>query len=105
MIERLTPDHRKDAAIEAKIFELLSKRQAGATICPSEVARALATDWRPLMRRIRQVALGLALAQRLRVTRGGQPVNAASRGGPIRLGWPLPTEADKPTLRSPPSPA
>lgn len=80
------------AAIEGKIFELLGARQPGATICPSEVARALTADepgggpWRELMPQIREVARQLAEQQRLRVTRGGAPVDATRPGGPIRLG-------------------
>lgn len=81
-----------DADIEARIFALLSLRQPGATICPSEVARSLVPDggaWRDRMPHIRQVAQSLAQQQRLRVTRGGEPVDdATAPGGPIRLGLP-----------------
>ena len=45
------------ALIEDKIFGLLATRQEGATICPSEVARALMPEagaWRQLMPRVRQ---------------------------------------------------
>lgn len=79
------------AAIEAKIFDMLAARDAAATLCPSEVARALATEedpWRSWMPRVRQVAQALAQTQRLVVTRGGVPVDALARGGPIRLGLP-----------------
>lgn len=77
------------SAMEDVIFSLLAQRQDGATICPSEVARALATDeaaWRELMPQVRSVAHDLAQAGRLRVTRGGVEVDATSGGGPIRLG-------------------
>lgn len=79
------------AAIEAAIFRLLAARQDGATICPSEVARALAAEdggWRALMPQIRQAAQSLAQGHRITVTRRGTPVDATSRGGPIRLGLP-----------------
>ena len=79
------------AAIEDKIFELLTTRQDAATICPSEVARALVPPggaWRPLMPQVRQVAQSLAQAGRLVVRRGGVQVDAMSSGGPIRLGHP-----------------
>jgi hypothetical protein len=78
-----------DAAIEERIFGLLAARRPGATVCPSAVARALQPDggrWRGLMPQVRQVAQQLAQAGRLRVTRGGRPVDAADPGGPIRLG-------------------
>ena len=88
-------------AIVAAIDALLSARRADRTICPSEVARALAGDdgaWRALMPRIREVAAGLVAEGRLTVTRRGQPVDATAPGGPIRLGRP---EAFEPT--DPPS--
>ena len=78
-----------NAAIEDKIFGLLATRHEGATICPSEVARALVSDdvgWRRLMPRVRQAAQELAQNNRLNVTRRGARVDATSRGGPIRLG-------------------
>jgi hypothetical protein len=90
-------DRQTPAAIEAKVFELLSMRRPGATICPSEVARALVSDpgaWRGLMAQVRQVAQRLAQDHRLEVTRGGVQVDATSRGGPIRLG--LPIQQDEP---------
>lgn len=80
-----------DATIEDSIFALLAVRQAGATICPSEVARALApgdTGWRRLMPQVRQAAQALARSHRLVVTRRGAVVDATSPGGPIRLGLP-----------------
>lgn len=81
-----------DAAIEATIFALLAARREGATICPSEVARALVPEgeaWREGMPRVRAVAQGLAESGRLVVTRRRVPVDATSGGGPIRLGRPL----------------
>ena len=85
------PDPTLRALIESAIFELLSARRDDSTICPSEVARALASDadgWRALMSPIRSVAQDLAQDQRLRVTRRGEEVNATTGGGPIRLGRP-----------------
>ncbi|MBS79664.1 DUF3253 domain-containing protein [Variovorax sp. Varisp41] len=75
-------------AVEAEIFELLARRAPGASICPSEVARALASapsDWRALMPQVREVAQELALRRRLLVTRKGARVEAMGQGGPIRL--------------------
>lgn len=85
-------------AIETAILALLDQRRAGATICPSEVARALASGvdgaWRALMTDVRQVAQAMADDGRLVVTRRGLPVEATSPGGPIRLGRP-PAAADR----------
>jgi len=96
------PRHPRDACdadgptaadIEARILDLLAARSPAATLCPSEVARALAADgddWRAWMPRVRHVAQALATAGRIAVTRGGVPVDALAGGGPIRLGRPRP---------------
>ena len=79
-------------AIEETIFGLLATRHAGATICPSELARALVPDgagWRKLMPQVRQTAQELAQNHRLEVTRRGARVDGTSRGGPVRLGLPM----------------
>ncbi|MDO9357508.1 MAG: DUF3253 domain-containing protein [Polaromonas sp.] len=77
-----------DQQIRDAIAGLLDARQAGTTICPSEVARALAPDgWRPLMPRVRSVSVDMAgegalsISQRGQVVTPGEPLR-----GPIRLG-------------------
>ncbi len=77
-----------DARLAASILELLARRKPGASICPSEVARAEATDWRPLMPRVRAVAAELAADGRIAVTQGGVEVDATSARGPLRLRLP-----------------
>jgi hypothetical protein len=78
-----------DAAIRARIAELLEQRGEGRTVCPSEVARALAPDderhWRALMDDVRRVAFTLADAGELEVTQGGAIVDGRTARGPIRL--------------------
>lgn len=77
-----------DEQIERMVFGLLGQRDAASSICPSEVARALAGDehaWRKLMPEVRRVAAALAAKGALRVTRGAEEVDATSRGGPVRL--------------------
>lgn len=77
-----------DEEIERMVFSLLGQRDAASSICPSEVARALAGSehaWRALMPEVRRVAAALAAKGALRVTRGEQEVDATSRGGPVRL--------------------
>jgi len=79
-----------DALIARMIYALLDARAATASICPSEVARALAPEaWRPLMPRIRDVARLLADAGRLQLTQRGRPLapDTVPRG-PIRLSHP-----------------
>ena len=88
-----------DDRIAATIFELLAQRAAGATICPSEAARALAagqSQWRALMPEVRRVAAALAAAGSLRVSAQGEEVQALQARGPIRLGRPQPP--DQPPL-------
>lgn len=63
-------------------------RGADKTICPSDVARALAAEWRPLMPRVREVAADLAARGEIVVTQRGTPVDALAANGPIRLGLP-----------------
>lgn len=70
------------------ILTLAHERGAGRTFCPSEVARRLAEDWRPLMGEVRRVAAALAGDGRLKVTQKGQEVDARTARGPIRLGLP-----------------
>ena len=59
-----------------------------ATFCPSEVARALAPDWRLLMPMIREVAAVLIAEGRLRCTQRGVVVDPLKTRGPIRLSAP-----------------
>lgn len=72
----------------AAILQLLHARKAGASACPSEVARAVAEDWRPLMPAVRAAAQRLARAGRLQVTQGAQVVDAVAARGPLRLRLP-----------------
>lgn len=82
-----------DARIERVIFDLLAARADGASICPSDVARALHDDgraWRALLPRVRDVATDLARRRRLRITRGAATLDPAVPGrGPIRLRLPV----------------
>lgn len=75
------------AEIRAAIDALLDARAADATICPSEVARALAPApaWRDLMPAVRQVAADEHHAGRLEIRQGGERVDPATARGPIRI--------------------
>lgn len=73
-----------DAEIAAVLMELALARGEGRTFCPSEAARVLAADWRPLMADVRRVAADLPLS----ATQRGRPVDPATVRGPIRLGLP-----------------
>ncbi|RYF47904.1 MAG: DUF3253 domain-containing protein [Comamonadaceae bacterium] len=78
----------QDSLIAGTIRQLLAARAPTASICPSEVARALSDGqpgWRRWMPDIRRVAAGMAAEGTLVVTRGDQAVDALSPGGPVRL--------------------
>ena len=87
---RLPNDVTTDA-IAQTIMQRLDERATDASICPSEVARALAPDnWRPLMPQVRAVAAELAKAGTLRITQGSVEIapETVIRGelrGPLRL--------------------
>ncbi|WP_122465770.1 MULTISPECIES: DUF3253 domain-containing protein [Brevundimonas] len=75
--------------IEASIFEKLSQRDAGKSICPSEVAKALEPErWQRMMPRVRAIAVGLAREGRLVITKKGKPVDPNAFKGVIRLKLP-----------------
>lgn len=77
-----TPPLPDEGAIRSAILDLALRRGRGKTFCPSEVARGLAPDWRPLMPVIRDVA---ARMPEIMATRRGLEVHAEAQGGPIRL--------------------
>lgn len=74
-------DHR----LESSILLLLESRANGATICPSEAARAVADDWQPLMERTRSAARRLHVAGTIDILQGGRVVDPSTAKGPIRL--------------------
>ncbi|MCE3272305.1 MAG: hypothetical protein K0S57_2702 [Ramlibacter sp.] len=88
-----------DAQIRGAIVNLLANRQPPATICPSEAARELApNDWRPLMSRVREVAVAMARRGHLEIRQGGRAANPyASLRGPIRLAHASPDATSHPT--------
>lgn len=74
-----------DAALEQAILDLLAQRQAGATICPSEAARAVAEAWQELMEPARQAARRLVARGLVEITQGGRVVDPSTAKGPIRV--------------------
>ncbi|MEM9026235.1 MAG: DUF3253 domain-containing protein [Verrucomicrobiota bacterium] len=71
--------------IESVMMELLEKRGSGKSCCPSEVARLLSNEWRPLMKEINVIARKLAKDGRIRITQKGQKVDPDSLKGPYRI--------------------
>jgi uncharacterized protein DUF3253 len=75
-----------DARLERAIGALLDDRRVGATICPSEAARAVDPQgWRELMPAARAAAGRLAAAGRVEVTQRGEVVDVATARGPVRV--------------------
>ena len=78
--------------IAAEILRQTAARGPAASICPSEVARALAGGdtgpWRPLMGPVRAAALALQAEGRVEILRKGKPVPAEAVRGVIRLRQP-----------------
>ena len=75
-----------DARLERAIGGLLDDRRAGATICPSEAARAVDPQgWRELMPTARAAAGRLAADGRVEVTQRGEVVDVGSARGPVRV--------------------
>lgn len=78
-----------DAALEVALLELLDRRAATATVCPSEAARAVSgqdeTAWRPLMEPARMAARRLVARGEVEVTQGGRLVDPSTAKGPVRV--------------------
>lgn len=76
-----------DRGLERAILELLSSRAPEGTICPSEAARAAATDdsWRGLMEPARRAARRLAHSGRVQILQKGKVVGPGNFRGPIRI--------------------
>lgn len=74
------------AALERTILALLAKRRPGATICPSDAARAVSADgWQELMDDARTAAGRLVASGDVEITQHGEVVDLAAARGPIRI--------------------
>ena len=84
---RKTPE--SDAALERRIVDMLAARARGATMCPSEVARAEAgaegDGWRARMEPVRAAARRLVARGEVEILQGGRVVDASTARGAIRL--------------------
>ncbi|MEO7061246.1 MAG: DUF3253 domain-containing protein [Lapillicoccus sp.] len=96
-----------DRQLEATILQLLGKRAPTATVCPSEAARAVASErashqgqtgvrvpdekesgeetWRPLMEPARRAARRLVASGDVVIVQGGRIVDPSTAKGPIRI--------------------
>jgi len=84
MTTTLSKEH---ARIQHTIRKLLNRRQVGASICPSDAARAIypSDEWLGQMPVIREVAALMVAAGELEITQKGEIVAAHEVRGPIRL--------------------
>lgn len=79
---RRAPEHD----LEGEIGRLLDSRAWDSSICPSDVARAVAPDdWRPLMEPVRRAARRLVARGEVEITQGGSVVDPSTAKGPIRI--------------------
>ena len=70
----------------AVIVRLLDGRADGATICPSDAARAEGGDeWRDRMDDVRDAARGLVESGEVDITQHGEVVDLDTARGPIRI--------------------
>jgi len=91
-----------DDEIAREIVRQCLARGPWKSICPSEVARALADeepDWRGLMPDVRRVADVLCAEGRISVMQRGEPVTAVTTKGPIRLSLGVDRKAVRRALR------
>lgn len=74
--------------LQAEILRQIGAREPGKSICPSEVARAVARpgeDWRAQMKPVRAEAMRLAADGVIAILRHGKPVAPEGVRGVIRL--------------------
>lgn len=78
-----------DRRLESAITDLLARRAASATICPSDAARAVGGEdddaWRELMEPARRAARRLVDRGEVVITQGGRVVDPSTAKGPIRI--------------------
>ena len=74
-----------ERAIEAEIIRLTGERGPDRSICPSEVARAMAIDWRQELAAVRRAAVRLSDAGLIHILRKGEPVSGDAVRGVLRL--------------------
>lgn len=79
-----------EAEIARVLRELVAERGPGKTICPSEVARAVAGPdeklWSRLMQPVRREAVRAAKAGDVTIMRKGKPVDPDDFRGVYRIG-------------------
>ncbi len=89
MSDEVPEDPELDRRLERAVLDLLDSRDAAATICPSDAARAAfegeGDGWRALMEPVRRAARRLVAAGEVEITQGGRRVDPDTVRGPIRI--------------------
>ncbi len=83
-----------EKAIEAAILSHVLACSPGASICPSEVAMAMGTDWRTKLTAVRRAAVRMAVAGQIDILRKGKKVDPIAVKGVIRLRAVAPQSSD-----------
>ncbi|MFD0917724.1 DUF3253 domain-containing protein [Pseudahrensia aquimaris] len=87
---RIAP--KRDSGLADTIMTMAHERGAEKSLCPSEVARAIAgkdeKQWRALMKPIRAEAVRMARAGNVAITRKGKPVDPDDFKGIYRIALP-----------------
>ena len=82
----MVPKRSNPGDLEEVILGLLRQRKPGASICPSDAARAARPEgWRALMDDVRAAAARLADRGDVEVTQRGRPVDIGTARGPVRI--------------------
>ncbi|MFG1643294.1 DUF3253 domain-containing protein [Amycolatopsis sp. NPDC049252] len=77
--------------LRAAILALATARGTDSSTCPSDAARAVAADWRPLMPEALKLARDLARGGQVELSQRGEPLDPDGRWrGPIRIRLPRP---------------
>jgi hypothetical protein len=80
-----TAKRKSPGGYEDTIFRIAMERGSQKSFTPSDVARALSEDWRPLLTHVRAAARRLAEEGRIDILRHGKPILPSELKGVIRL--------------------
>ncbi|VVJ18008.1 Uncharacterised protein [Amycolatopsis camponoti] len=75
--------------LRAAILALATGRGVNSSTCPSDAARAVSAEWRPLLPQARELARSLARTGRVELTQRGHTLDPDGEWrGPIRIRLP-----------------